>query len=151
MGRQGLGGAGSDLVHSVDPRTRNGLINALGMFISGKGPGGRPLTTAEMADTALMAHAGHGEIRPYNALGSTPEGFIVTPDWMRFGGGMSRDIGYPKSAHLSRFVSDPVNAAIKSQRPDIRGQAFEDIRQMRQKRSLQESLARVYGKKGRRN
>lgn len=81
LGQQGLGGATRELGHSVDPRTKEGLLNAMAMLVPGKPSG----------DSALAAHLGHSEFRPYAAT-------YPKNDPFHYGGSMpggGADLGYP--------------------------------------------------------
>lgn len=85
MGKQGLSGAGLDFAHSVDPRTRSGLLNAMAMF-AGKPTG----------ENAMAAHLGHSEFRPYTVPGLNHEGLFTLGDNVGYGGmkGGGGDLGY---------------------------------------------------------
>lgn len=64
LGKQGIGGAARDLGHSVDPRTKEGLLNAMAMFVPGKPAG----------DSALATHLGHTQFRDYSGMDATFHG-----------------------------------------------------------------------------
>jgi hypothetical protein len=99
LGGQGLGGAGKQLIQSVDPRTKQGLLNAMAMLVPGKPSG----------ENAITAFLGHSEFRGYRPssgynteLGTYSMGDpVIHGGQNAFQGGA--DMGYPAGLSGGNF------------------------------------------------